>query len=90
MVYGTYHPSYVDPTAYLDYFHSQSALNNANFDSENYDSLLATAQNELGDQPEARFQKLLEAERYLMEDEAALGTIYQGAYAFLVDPKLTG
>ena len=38
--------------------------------------------------PAARWDNFLDAEKYLVEDAAAVSPIYQGAFANLIDPAL--
>lgn len=88
IVYGTYNPSYADPTAFLDYFVTGSSLSSGDFSDPTYDELMNEGKITNALDPEARWENFLDAERYLVEDAAAVSPIYQGAYASLIDPNL--
>ncbi len=88
IVYGTYTPSYADPTAFLDYFITGSSLSSGDFSDPTYDALMNEGKVTNALDPAARWQNFLDAERYLVEDAAAVSPIYQGAYANLIDTNL--
>lgn len=90
IVYGTYAPSYSDPTAFLDYFESTSNLNGGDYVSEAYDQHLEDARTIYANDPQKRWESLLAAEQILIEEDAAVAPIYQGAFANLVSPELEG
>ena len=57
------------------------SFNRTGFASEEYDSLIDQANN-LGDDPEKRWEVLQEAEKYLFED-ASVVPVFQNARAYL-------
>lgn len=88
IVYGTYTPSYADPTAFLDYFITGSSLSSGDFSDSTYDALMTEGKVTNALDPAARWQNFLDAEEYLVADAAAVSPIYQGAYANLIDTNL--
>lgn len=88
IVYGTYNPSYADPTAFLDYFVTGSSLSSGDFSDATYDELMTEGKTTNALDPAARWDNFLAAEKYLVEDAAAVSPIYQGAFANLIDPAL--
>lgn len=74
-------PDFLDPITYLDIWISDGPFNRTGFASEEYDSLIDQANN-LGDDPEKRWEVLQEAEKYLFED-ASVVPVFQNARAYL-------
>lgn len=89
IVYGTYAPSFADPVAFLDFYTSSSNMSTG-FSDPTYDAFIDKAATTDVDNPEARWQDFLAAEKYLVEDQAAVSPVYQGAYANLLNPNLQG
>lgn len=88
IAYGTSTPSYADPIAFLDMYESTNAMNSSHYNNEEYDALLASTRSIYANNPEKRWEALLEAEGKLLAEDAAAVPIYQGANANLVDPSL--
>lgn len=44
----------------------------------------------LATEPEKRWDKMLELEKQLIQEYAAIATVYQGAQAYLLAPEVTG
>jgi len=88
IVYGTYTPSYADPTAFLDYFVTDSPLSSGDFSDATYDGYIEAAKTTDALDPAARWEDFLAAEKYLVQEAAPVVPIYQGAYASLIDPNL--
>lgn len=77
---------YNDPTNFLRVFDSDFYFNNIGFSSERYDRLLNDAQGETD--PRARMELLAEAERVLLNEEAAIVPMYYGGISELRKPHL--
>ncbi|WP_404813431.1 peptide ABC transporter substrate-binding protein [Halobacillus yeomjeoni] len=87
---ATWGPDYVDPNTYLNMYLTDGQNNNMNYSSEEYDALIKKANDEYAQQPEKRFETFLEAERLLLEEDAAVAPIYQDAKAQLFRPSIKG
>lgn len=77
---------YIDPQAYLENYTSTSPMNTSGFADEKYDALVAEASKLVG---EARTNKFVEAEAYLME-QAPIAPVYNRAGNLLIKPYLKG
>ncbi|WP_171046270.1 peptide ABC transporter substrate-binding protein [Lentibacillus cibarius] len=74
-----------DPVEFLSLFLSDGPYNWQNFRNEKYDKLVKKAQTDFSD-IEKRFKDLQEAERILIEEEAAISPMYQAGSAKLIKP----
>lgn len=83
-------PDYLDPITFSDLFITDGGNNRMNYSSEKYDQLLSDAQGKLANSPEERWAALQEAERVLLEEDAALAPIYQRSSNVLVSDQLEG
>lgn len=90
LVFGTWTPDYADPIDFLNFYDSQSGLNSSGYDNPDYDKGLEEARTTLANDPDARWDKLLEMERLLVEEDAAVLPLYQGANAYLKTDRLGG
>lgn len=73
-----------DPVNYLDLWLSGSAFNDLNYKSDRYDELINGAKSE--SDPAKRMDMLIQAEKLLLEEDAALGPIYFKQKSRLVKP----
>lgn len=79
-------PDYPDPMTYIDMFITDSAFNEMQYSNPKYDELVAKSKGELLSDEKARWEALLEAERILIEEDAAISPVYQQSIAFLEKP----
>jgi len=70
-------PDFQDPITFLDIFATGSPQNTMSYSNEQLDALLEQASGELALEPEARWQALAEAERIIVEEDAAIASMYQ-------------
>lgn len=77
---------YNDPMTFLDLFVSDSPLNYSNYQNERYDQLINEAKSEPDEQ--VRMGNLIEAERLLIEDAAAVAPIYHPGSVEIVKPSI--
>ena len=70
-------PDYLDPMTFLDLFVTDSPLNLMSYSNEEYDALIESAKGELAQDPVARWEAMAEAERILLEEDAAIAPIFQ-------------
>ncbi|WP_101843478.1 peptide ABC transporter substrate-binding protein [Halobacillus sp. Marseille-P3879] len=81
-------PDYVDPNTFLNLWVTDGGNNKTGYSSEEYDSMIEEANNELAQEPVERFETLLEAEKLLIEEDAVLAPLYQRSRAYLWQPYL--
>ena len=77
-------PDFLDPITYLDIWVTDGPFNRTGFSRSEYDELIAKA-NELGDDPQARWELLQEAEKDLFEN-ASVVPIFQNARSYVEKP----
>jgi oligopeptide transport system substrate-binding protein len=77
---------YNDPMTFLDLFVSDSPLNYSNYQNERYDQLINEAKIEPDEQ--VRMGNLIEAERLLIEDAAAVAPVYHSGSVVIVRPSI--
>lgn len=82
----TWLADYNDPMTFLDLWTTNSNFNDINFSNEQYDQLIADAKEEADE--EKRMQMMLEAEKVLVEENAALAPVYYVAGASLSKPDV--
>ncbi|CQR46985.1 Oligopeptide-binding protein OppA precursor [Paraliobacillus sp. PM-2] len=82
-------PDYLDPNTWLEMWTSTSPYMTNNYDSEEYDTLISEANNELLTEPVKRYENFLKAEKVLMED-AGIAPLYQRSRAYLWRPSVKG
>lgn len=81
-------PDYKDPMTFLE--NSVSSKNTVNYISQKYDQLIEDASNKYGNDPQKRWETLIEAEKVLVEEDAVLIPLYQQAHAQLVRSGVKG
>src|SRR5690606_1197182 len=70
-------PDFQDPITFLDMYATESPQNTMSYSNERLDGLLEQASGELALKPEERWQALAEAERIIVEEDAAIANMYQ-------------
>lgn len=84
-------PDYADPLTYLELFLSDSTQNTPNYSNQDYDQYVNDAsRGELAGNPEGRWEAMKQAEKILLENDAAIAPIYQSGSALLINPKIKG
>ena len=78
---------YDDPMTFLDLFQSSSSFNTQKYKNERYDQLISNAQSEAD--VGKRMDMLLEAERLLVEEDAAVAPWRFYGRSYLVRPSIT-
>ncbi|TGB04450.1 peptide ABC transporter substrate-binding protein [Halobacillus salinus] len=79
-------PDYIDPNTFLNLWVTGGGNNKTGYASEEYDSLISQAANELAQKPGERFDAFLKAEQLLIKEDAVLAPLYQRAHAQLWKP----
>lgn len=81
-------PDYLDPMTFSDLWLTGGGNNKMNYSNEKYDKLINDAQTTLAQSPVERYEALAEAERILLEEDAAIAPIYQRSSNLLVNEKV--
>lgn len=88
LVFGTWTPDYADPINFLEFYDSKSGLNTAGYNNLEYDTGLNDARITLANEPEKRWNKLLSLEKTLVNQDAAVLPLFQGAIGYLKSDHL--
>lgn len=84
-------PDYADPQTYLDLFITGASNNYGVYSSETYDGLVLEATTgETATDSTARWDMLIEAEKVLVQDDAAVIPVYQNGGAMMIQPSVSG
>ncbi len=88
LAFGTWTPDYADPINFLEFYDSKSGLNTAGYNDSSYDEGLNEARTTLANNPEKRWDKLLSLENTLIEKDAGVLPLFQGAIGYLKSDRL--
>jgi oligopeptide transport system substrate-binding protein len=78
-------PDYQDSMTFLDMFVTDGGHNRMEYSNKKYDDLIKSSKTDLSDLKK-RWENLQEAERILLEEDAAIAPLYQRGRALLVKP----
>lgn len=84
---GTWAPDYQDPTSFLE---NLTTGNNSGYSNPKYDALMDDAANKYGNDPVKRWQTLMEAEKVMVEDDAAIIPLFQQYRGQMINDNLDG
>lgn len=90
LLFAGWGPDYADPMTFLDLFLTGGEQNHMSYSDPKYDKLIKDAQTTLAAQPAQRWNALQQAEKILLQDDAALAPLYQRSVNLLVNPKVKG
>ncbi|MDN7244406.1 peptide ABC transporter substrate-binding protein [Planococcus shenhongbingii] len=79
-------PDYQDPMTFIDLFVTDSDQNKMAYSNPEFDALVESAKNELAQDPAARWEAMAQAERILIEEDAAIGPVFQEGIMSLQKP----
>lgn len=88
LVYGTWTPDYADPINFLEFYESTGGLNSSGYVNKDYDAGLVEVRTTLANNPAKRWQKLIDLEKTLIEEDTAVLPFYQGSVAYLQSKRL--
>ncbi|TWT28454.1 peptide ABC transporter substrate-binding protein [Planomicrobium sp. CPCC 101110] len=83
-------PDYQDPMTYLDLFVTDSLQNRMSYSNSEFDALIDSAKGELALDPKVRWEAMAQAERILIEEDAAVAPVYQFGFTVLQKPYVKG
>ncbi|RFU68026.1 peptide ABC transporter substrate-binding protein [Peribacillus saganii] len=81
-------PDFRDPMTFSDLFVTGGGSNRMGYSNPEYDKLIKTSLTQLGGKPEEYYKSLLQAEKILLEQDAAIAPIYQRNSAQLMATKV--
>lgn len=90
LVFATWTGDYSDPYDFLKNYSATGGINTSGYASTSYDQKLTAAQGTLANDPTKRWDKLLAAEKQLVQTDTAVLPLYQGATAYLQSSKVKG
>jgi oligopeptide transport system substrate-binding protein len=90
LLHAGWGPDYADPMTFMDLFLTGGGQNHMSYSNPQYDKLVKDAQTTLAAKPDERWKALQQAEKILLEDDAALAPLYQRTVNILVNPKVKG
>lgn len=90
LLHAGWGPDYADPMTFMDLFLTGGGQNHMSYSDPKYDKLIKDAQTTLAAKPDERWKALQQAEKILLEDDAALAPLYQRSVNLLVNPKVKG
>jgi len=90
LLHAGWGPDYGDPMTFMDLFLTGGGQNHMSYSDPKYDKLVKDAQTTLAAKPDERWKALQDAEKILLEDDAALVPLYQRSVNLLVNPKVKG
>ncbi|MFD2215394.1 peptide ABC transporter substrate-binding protein [Metabacillus endolithicus] len=83
-------PDYQDAISFSDLWITDGGNNKMAYSNEQYDKLLEDAQYTYATEPAKRFEALQQAEKIVLEEDAALAPVYQRSSNVLVADKVEG
>ncbi|WP_312471300.1 peptide ABC transporter substrate-binding protein [Neobacillus sp.] len=90
LLMGGWGPDYADPMTYMDLWLTGGQNNHMNYSNPKYDEMIKKSIDELAAKPQERWKNLQDAEKLLLEDDAAFAPLYQRAVNILVNTKVKG
>lgn len=83
-------PDYDDPLTYLDLFVTGSTYNSINYSNASYDKLIKSTSTDLATNAKERWNAFINAEKTLLEDDAAIAPLFQTGGVYLINTNITG
>lgn len=83
-------PDYLDPMTFLDLYVTDGTNNETGYSNEEYDQLIDDAKVKYANDPEKRWEAMLEAEKLLVQEDTVVAPIYQRGRLVLIKPNVKG
>ncbi|PGV48017.1 peptide ABC transporter substrate-binding protein [Bacillus sp. AFS037270] len=90
LLMGGWGPDYADPMTYMDLWVTGGGQNHMSYSNPEFDKLIKAANEDLVSKPQDRWKALQDAEKILLEDDAAIAPLYQRSVNILINPKVKG
>ncbi len=87
---STWGPDYPDPTTFLNMFVTDGPFNKMSYSNKQYDELIEKTSSTLVTDLPARWKAFQDAEKILLEDDAAIAPIFQSGLVYLERPTVKG
>jgi len=86
---GGWGADYADPSSFTDLFQTGNSYNHGSWSNDEYDKLVKEAATTHANEPEERFQDLLDAE-HILNEEMGVIPVYQKAEGHLISDNVKG
>lgn len=83
-------PDYQDPMTFMDLWTTDSQQNHMSYSNSKVDDLIKQAQTTLAVDPAKRWKALQDAEKIVLDDDAAIAPMYQRSANLLINSKVKG
>ncbi|MBO0962888.1 peptide ABC transporter substrate-binding protein [Neobacillus sp. MM2021_6] len=92
LLMGGWGPDYADPMTYMDLWVTGGGQNHMSYGNPEFDKLIKSANEELvaAGKEQDRWKALQDAEKIMLEDDAAIAPLYQRSVNILINPKVKG
>ena len=90
ILFSGWGPDYADPMTYMDIWLSDGQQQHMSYKNPEVDKLIHSAQTTLATKPDERFKALQQAEKIILEDDAAIDPLYQRSANLLIADKVQG
>jgi oligopeptide transport system substrate-binding protein len=90
LLMGGWGPDYADPMTYMDLWVTDGGQNHMSYSNPEFDKLIKSASEELVAKPQERWKALQDAEKILLENDAAIAPLYQRSVNLLINPNVKG
>lgn len=90
LLLGGWGPDYMDPMTFMDLWQTNGQQNHMSYSDPQFDKLINSANNELATNPTARWKALQDAEKILLDKDAAVVPLYQRSSNMLISDKVKG
>ena len=86
--YGTWAPDYQDALNFVEQLTTDGGINFAKYSNEEVDKLVDQVRHELANDPAARREALIAAEKIFVEEDAITSALYQVSTSYLLSPDV--
>ncbi|MCM2533690.1 peptide ABC transporter substrate-binding protein [Neobacillus pocheonensis] len=83
-------PDYQDPMTFMDLWTTDSQQNHMSYSNSKVDDMIKQAQTTLATEPAKRWKVLQDAEKIVLDDDAAIAPMYQRSANLLINSKVKG
>ncbi|MGG3469827.1 peptide ABC transporter substrate-binding protein [Neobacillus pocheonensis] len=90
LLMGGWGPDYADPMTFMDLWVTGGGQNHMDYGNPEFDKLINASNKDLALKPKDRWKALQDAEKILLEDDAAITPLYQRSANLLVNQKVKG
>ena len=86
--YGTWAPGYPDALNFVEQLVTGGGINFAKYSNEEVDKLVNQVRTEFANDPKARTEALMKAEKIFVEEDAIASALYQVSTSYLLSPDV--